>query len=145
MFNSKIIYSFAKLLRESNEMITRMILESFGVDKYFNGHIDSGTTSLRLSKYNIPLMTESDEISFRPHRDQSYMTMLYDNQVNGLEIQRKDGEWITASIPANSFIYMLGDAFWVTSSPGFHFSYVWTNGRLQAAVAESGLLKMDRK
>ncbi|KAE8686781.1 hypothetical protein F3Y22_tig00111027pilonHSYRG00099 [Hibiscus syriacus] len=93
---SKTMASFTQLLSELQKTIMRMILESFGVEKYLDELIDSTNDQLRAN--NI--------------------------KVDGLEVQSKDGEWMNIKPSPNSIIVIIGDSLtiWLNgrlSSP-FH-------------------------
>lgn len=119
---SKTIQSFAEQLVKIDETVRRMILESFRLDKYMDEHLDSTTYVLRGFKYNIPETPEMKMV-LPPHKDKNIMTILCQmNQVDGLEVQTKDGDWINAKFSSpDSFIVMIGESL-----------QGWLNGRLSA-------------
>ncbi|CAI0459349.1 unnamed protein product [Linum tenue] len=118
---SKTINSYAEKLSELEKAVRKMIAESFGLEKYIDEHLNSTNYLLRFSKYNRP-NTPDTELGLSPHTDKSLMTILHQNQVDGLELQTKNGSWIKfkPSTP-NSFIVMTSE-----SLTG------WLNGRLGA-------------
>ena len=90
----------------------RMVLESYGIENDF--HIRSATFLIRFLKYRVPKMNETS-ISFPPHTDKSFISILHQNQVNGLEIETKDGKWIRYEPPSLLvFLVMVGKAFLVS-------------------------------
>ncbi|XVE88984.1 hypothetical protein DITRI_Ditri19aG0113700 [Diplodiscus trichospermus] len=117
---SKTIQSFSKQLSELDQMIRRMILESFDLEKYMDEHMDSTNYLLRIMKYKGPKTTET-KLGLNSHTDKNIITILYQNEVDGLEVQRKDGEWINVKPSKDSFIVMMGDSL-----------YAWLNGRLHS-------------
>ncbi|KAF6142480.1 hypothetical protein GIB67_039444 [Kingdonia uniflora] len=119
---SETIHSFSKITSELDQMIRRMVLESFGVEEYYNDHINLTKYHLGLIKYN-PSENENGDIGIHPHTDKNMTSILFDNQIDGLEIQTKFGEWINVKISPKSFIFLIGDSF-----------LAWTNGRLQPPV-----------
>ncbi|KAK9281858.1 hypothetical protein L1049_004764 [Liquidambar formosana] len=117
----KTVQSFSEQLSELDLMIRRMVLESLGVEKYYDEHKESTNYLLRVMKYKGPQTTET-KLGLTSHTDKNIMTILYQNQVDGLEVQTKGGEWINVKPSPNSFIVMIGDSL-----------YAWTNGRLHSA------------
>ena len=92
-----------------------MILESFGLEKYMDELMDSTNYILRLMKYEGP-QTSEPTLAARAHSDQNTVTLLYQNEVNGLEIQTKDGEWINLKPSPDTFIVMIGESLSVSHS-----------------------------
>ncbi|KAE8658406.1 gibberellin 20 oxidase 1 [Hibiscus syriacus] len=117
---SKTLVSFTQLASKLETTIMRMILESFGVEKYMDELTESTNYQLRVMKYRRP-ESSGPTFGIPAHRDSNMMTLLYQNEVNGLEIQNKDGEWMDVKLSPNSFIVMIGESF-----------SVWLNGGLSS-------------
>ncbi|KAK6124908.1 hypothetical protein DH2020_041352 [Rehmannia glutinosa] len=75
----------------------------------------------RVQKYDAPKSQET-KIGLTSHTDKNIVTILYGNEVKGLEVLTKDSNWINAEPSMNSFIVMIGDFF-----------HAWTNGRMHSA------------
>lgn len=98
-------------LAELNEMIRKMILESLGVEKYIEQHMNSTDYLLRVMKYKSP-QTNDKKLGLLTHTDQSLVTILHQNQVGGLEIMTKDDKWISYKpSSSHSFLVIVGDSF----------------------------------
>jgi isopenicillin N synthase-like dioxygenase len=91
-----------------------MILESLGVEKYMEEHMNSTDYVLRLMKYKSP-QTNDTKLGLVSHTDQNITTILYQNQVGGLEVMTKDEKWISYMPSPNSFVVMIGDSLKVSS------------------------------
>ncbi|XP_038999729.1 probable 2-oxoglutarate-dependent dioxygenase AOP1 [Hibiscus syriacus] len=109
---SKTLVSFTELASRLEKTIRRMILEIFGVEKYIDELIDSTNYILKLKKNEGPQTSEPTP---------NMVTLWYQNEVDGLEIQKKDGDWINVKSSSNSFIVMIGESL-----------HVWLNGGLSA-------------
>ncbi|KAK8617613.1 hypothetical protein V6N13_080523 [Hibiscus sabdariffa] len=121
---SKTMVSFTELALRLEKTIKRMILESFGLEKHMDELINSTNTNhhLRIIKYESPETNEPTlGVRLRAHCDMNALTLLYQNEVDGLEIRNKDGEWIKLMPSANSFVVVIGESF-----------SVWLNGRLSS-------------
>ncbi|GKV35774.1 hypothetical protein SLEP1_g43994 [Rubroshorea leprosula] len=77
-----------------------------------------GNASFRVMKYNGPQTTEA-KLGLNARTDKNIVTILYQNEVDGLEVKTKTGEWINVKPSPDSFIAMMGDSL-----------YAWLNGRL---------------
>ncbi|KAK8493528.1 hypothetical protein V6N13_029569 [Hibiscus sabdariffa] len=113
---SKTLVSFTQLASALEKRIRRMILEIFGVEKYTDEFIDSTNYLLKVMKYDGSV---TGEPSLRAHSDQNLTTILYQNEVDGLEILNKDGEWNRVKLSPNSFMVVIGESL-----------SIWLNGRL---------------
>ncbi|CAH1425560.1 unnamed protein product [Lactuca virosa] len=100
---------FSRAVKELENMVIKMMFESYGVGKYSNSHMDSTTYLLRYLKYRAPEMNETT-MAFPSHTDKSFLTILHQNQVSGLEIRARNEEWISVEYPPSSFVVMAGDA-----------------------------------
>uniref|UniRef100_A0A2N9I584 Fe2OG dioxygenase domain-containing protein n=1 Tax=Fagus sylvatica TaxID=28930 RepID=A0A2N9I584_FAGSY len=109
------VHWYAKLAAELDQMVTRMIYESYGVEKYYDSYIESTTYLLRVLKNRAPHGNEPN-LGFVTHTDKSFTTILHQNQIDGLEVELKDGEWITVEYSPSSFVVMAGDALMAWSN-----------------------------
>lgn len=118
---SETINSFSEELIELDQIIKKMILESLGVEKYMEEHMNSTNYHLRVMKYKGP-QTSDTKLGLSPHTDKNFVTILYQNQVEGLEMMTKDGQWISyKSSSSGSFVVVIGDSM-----------HAWSNGRLHS-------------
>jgi len=109
-------YSFAKVAAELDEMVTRMIFESYGVEKYYDSYVGSITYLLRLLKNKSPQADEHN-LGFVAHTDKSFTTILYqNNQIHALEVESRNHEWFRVEFPPSSFVVMAGDALMAWSN-----------------------------
>ena len=91
-----------------------MIMESFGLVKYIDEHLQSTNYLFRVMKYTGP-DTEETKLGLNAHTDKNIVTILYQNHVEGLEVQTKDKNWINVKPSEDSFIVMIGDSLHVRS------------------------------
>ncbi|KAL4589153.1 hypothetical protein LXL04_002057 [Taraxacum kok-saghyz] len=116
------IQVYHEKLRELDEIVRTMVLESLHLEKYMEEHMDLTGYLVRVMKYRAPDKDESN-MGLLSHADKNMLTILHQNEVEGLQVQKKDGEWIKVKLSSNSFVVMVGETF-----------RVWTNGRLHAAT-----------
>ncbi|RVW28960.1 putative 2-oxoglutarate-dependent dioxygenase AOP1.2 [Vitis vinifera] len=114
------VLSYSKLVSELEQMVKKMVFESYDAEKYYDSHIQSTTYLLRLIKYRGPQKNETC-IGTSCHTDKSFITVLHQNEVCGLEIRTKDGEWISFKPSPSSYVVMAGDAL-----------LAWSNGRIHS-------------
>ncbi|KAG2330804.1 hypothetical protein Bca4012_040788 [Brassica carinata] len=109
---SEMMYKFSEQLVELDVMVRRMIMESFGVEKYLDEHLNSTNYLFRMMKYTAPPDDDVEEakLGLRSHTDKNIITILHQYEVDGLEIMTKDGQWIKVKPSQHSFIIMVGDS-----------------------------------
>ncbi|XP_030968569.1 probable 2-oxoglutarate-dependent dioxygenase AOP1 [Quercus lobata] len=116
---SENVLSYSSMVAELDQMVQRMIFESYGVDKYLEPHKECTYYLLRLIKYRPPEANENN-LGFRAHNDKGFTAIVHQIYGEGLEIE-KDGDWILCELLPNSFVILAGDAL-----------MGWSNGRIRS-------------
>lgn len=62
-------------MAELDQLVRRMVLESLGVEKYYDEHIASTNYLLRVMKYKGP-QTNDAKLGLNPHTDKNIVTIL---------------------------------------------------------------------
>ncbi|CAN6809032.1 unnamed protein product [Brassica oleracea var. botrytis] len=111
---SETMHVFSKYLLELDVMVRRMILESFGIEKYIDEHLNFTKYLFRMMKYSPPPDNDGDDeetkLGLRSHSDKNIITILHQYQVDALEIKTKDEKWFKVEPSQHSFIIMVGDS-----------------------------------
>ena len=97
-------------------MIRRMIVESFGLEKYLDELMNCSYNYFHFAKYEAPKSIEK-RTGLSAHTDKTITTILYQNQVDGLEVQTKDGQWINVKFSPHSLIVIIGECLNVSQFP----------------------------
>jgi isopenicillin N synthase-like dioxygenase len=84
---------------------------------FFATLCDRPLSSLRLTHYP-PAAYGTDEYGIAPHTDSTFLTLLAQNKVPGLQIRTQAGAWIDAEVVPASFVVNTGDVL-----------HRWSNGR----------------
>ncbi|XP_027117504.2 probable 2-oxoglutarate-dependent dioxygenase AOP1 [Coffea arabica] len=119
---SAIMQSYSKQVAELHEVIIRMACECYGVVEYYESLRESLAYICRVNKYRAAKLDEKN-VGLAPHTDLSFMTIVHQNQVNGLEVMSNDGSWIPVDIPPSAFTVFAGDAL-----------MAWSNGRIRSVL-----------
>lgn len=112
---SESVHEYSKLLIELDHVAKRMVFESYGVDmKRCESFIESGNNLLRCLQYRPPQVGETD-LGMQPHTDLTVQSILHQvNNVDGLEVKLKNGEWVVVDPSPSMFVVMAGDGFKVS-------------------------------
>ncbi|CAB4303228.1 unnamed protein product [Prunus armeniaca] len=113
-------HSYSKLVAELDQMVTRMVFDIYGVERLYDSHMASTTYLLRCTKYRTQKMNETN-LGAAAHTDKNFTSILHENQVNGLQIKTKDGQWIDVDLSPSTFLFMAGDPF-----------MAWSNDRVRS-------------
>ncbi|KAL3516896.1 hypothetical protein ACH5RR_023798 [Cinchona calisaya] len=114
--------SYAKQVSKLEKLVDKMVFESYGAEKHFEKHVESTTYLLRPIKYRAAKEGfENGKIGSNVHTDKGFLAILHQSQVNALQVQSRQGKWITVDFPPESFVVMAGDAY-----------EAWSNGRIHS-------------
>ncbi|XP_057513217.1 probable 2-oxoglutarate-dependent dioxygenase AOP1 [Actinidia eriantha] len=81
------------------------------------------TTRVAAVPSNIEHPAPPSNIGLIPHTDKNFLTILCQNEVQGLEVlSRESGNWVRLMIPQGFFVILVGDSL-----------KAWSNGKLHAA------------
>ncbi|CAN4118894.1 unnamed protein product [Withania somnifera] len=116
--------SYSKLIGDLDDAVIRMMLGSYGLlEKHHKTLKDSCVYLMRFIQYRGPKMNET-KIGHLPHRDKSFMGIIDTNQVGCLEMQTRDGKWMTFPPSSyNTLAFIAGEPF-----------TAWSNGRVYAPL-----------
>lgn len=113
---------FSMLVAKLEKMVTRMVLESYGVPKFVSeSNMESTNYLLRFFKYRVPQKDETD-VGLHSHTDLTFFSLIHQHLISGLQIQLLDDKWIDVQPSGHcSFIVMAGDAL-----------MAWSNDRIRS-------------
>nr|GEX16485.1 2-oxoglutarate-dependent dioxygenase AOP3-like [Tanacetum cinerariifolium] len=115
---------YMKMLSEIDQCVMRMVYDSYGVDtKQCDQFITSMFYLARFIKYRPPSEDKRAMAIDHPMTEKSFISILGDNNVKGLEIQMRNGEWIYHTPSPSTFVVIAGEPF-----------MAWSNGRIYAPV-----------
>ncbi|PON89434.1 Oxoglutarate/iron-dependent dioxygenase [Trema orientale] len=114
------VRSFSKPMAELYEMATRMVFESYGLGRLHDSHVESTFYRLRFFKYRTPETNETN-VGLQTHTDKTFITILHQHEVDGLQIRTKDDQYIDVKPKFSSFLFIAGDA-----------CMAWSNDRIRA-------------
>ncbi|XP_054779544.1 probable 2-oxoglutarate-dependent dioxygenase AOP1 isoform X2 [Prosopis cineraria] len=112
---------YAKLLVEMDRTAKRLLFDAYGLDKRdCDSLLESTNYMFRSFKYLVPHKTQNT-LGLYAHTDSSYFTIIHQNNVAGLQVKLKTGEWVDTDPSHCMFVFLAGDAL-----------KVWSNDRIQS-------------
>lgn len=118
---SETICSHGKKLLQLNETIMKMVASSYGLEKHSDSLTESSFYMVRLIKYNSPNSSESTT-GLRAHKDKGFISVLCSNEIQGLQLQNRDGKWMDFEQSPSKVIVLVGEA--LTVNFNFSFTYI---------------------
>lgn len=85
---------------------------------YFDAAFTKPLLTMQLNHYERQQQFDGDQFGLAPHTDRTFITLLCQAKVPGLEIQTSDGHWVTAPALPGHFLVNTGDLL-----------RLWTNER----------------
>ena len=107
----EVLEKYASQMTKLGRNLMRLALLSSGVrDLSVMKSFDTPTIWLRLLHYPpIPKTSPSDLYGSAPHTDFGCLTILAQDEIGGLQVQTKEGEWIDVPKVEESFVVNVGD------------------------------------
>ena len=103
---------FAQTKALGDRMLT-LIATALGLEAdHFLRHTRKPMVQMRMFHYPPqPPMSPEDVFGVAPHTDYGMITLLAQDPIGGLELQKRDGEWIAAPYIDGTLVVNIGDLF----------------------------------
>ncbi|XP_010686971.2 gibberellin 2-beta-dioxygenase 8 isoform X2 [Beta vulgaris subsp. vulgaris] len=117
------VRQFASTVSELANKLANILAEKLGLEElpFFEDKCVPNTCYLRMNRYP-PCPKYSQVLGLMPHTDSDFLTILYQDQVGGLQLV-KDGKWISVKPNPDALIVNIGDLF-----------QAWSNGVYKSVV-----------
>ncbi|XP_042486756.1 gibberellin 2-beta-dioxygenase 8 [Macadamia integrifolia] len=126
------IKEFASTVSSLAQTIAEILAENLGLKSaFFTENCWPNTCYLRMNRYP-PCPLPLKVFGLLPHTDSNFLTILYQDQVGGLQLV-KDGRWVTVKPNPEALIINIGDLFQAWSNDAYKSvkHRVVTNGRVE--------------
>lgn len=111
-------HMYAMTMAELDQTVMRMLYESYGMDekKHSVSHSESTRYLLRMLSYRRQQNGEANT-GFVSHTDKSFMSILHQNHVGGLQLKTMTGQWVGFNPSPTRFVVLSGMGLTVSSKP----------------------------
>ncbi|OVA20264.1 Oxoglutarate/iron-dependent dioxygenase [Macleaya cordata] len=116
------VKSMSKMMVELEQIIRKMIFESFGVEKkYYESSVNDTEYGIHFVKYDAPPNNETG-VGARPHTDGGFISIL-NYSLPGLEVLSKENDqWLLVEPRQGTFTVFVADALKAWSNGRFHLA-----------------------
>ncbi|KAK6947793.1 Non-hem dioxygenase N-terminal domain, partial [Dillenia turbinata] len=113
-----------KMVNLSKRIIEAVLMSlGDGCEKFYESEFNKCRGYLRIVNYSPPENVKDEVVEgLGMHTDMSCITMVYQDDVGGLQMRSKDGKWIDICPCENSLVVNIGDLL-----------QAWSNGRLRSS------------
>jgi isopenicillin N synthase-like dioxygenase len=108
MFNAAIPEFYQACTKLANQILEVIALSLKLPLELFSNHHNQHHHTMRLLFYPVPA-NSSEYLSVGEHSDYGSITLLFQDEIPGLEIQQSSGEWISAPVIPDTVIVNTGD------------------------------------
>jgi isopenicillin N synthase-like dioxygenase len=113
--DSETVHGAAAQMAELEGTVRRMVVEGLGV--HGEARSEPMWHLFRVSEYGAPTADEKErEVRYGSHQDTNALSVVCQHEVDGLEMQARDGRWILVRPSPASLVVMAGNALRVRSS-----------------------------
>ncbi|XP_038899751.1 gibberellin 20-oxidase-like protein, partial [Benincasa hispida] len=109
------------------KLVVQLLLKTLGEDlenKFYESEFGNCHGYLRINSYTLQDLNDEEEVvGFKKHTDLSYVTILFQDDVGGLQMRSKGGEWFDVKPSKDgNLLVNIGD-----------FMEAWSNGKVRSA------------
>lgn len=107
---------FAEAATALAQSLAEILAQNLG-DKssFFGENCTPSSSYLRMNRYLPCPLFSSKVYGLMPHTDSDFLTILYEDQIGGLQIM-KDGRWLSVTPNPETLIINIGDLFQVINA-----------------------------
>ena len=112
-------------MADLSEKIVKLVLMSLGdgFEKlFYDDEFKKCHGYLRINNYSAPESLEDQVEGLGKHTDMSCITILYQDEIGGLQVRSNEGEWIDISPSEGTLVVNIGDML-----------QAWSNDRLRSS------------
>ncbi|XP_058743999.1 gibberellin 20-oxidase-like protein [Vicia villosa] len=124
---SETLEDYCTKMSNLSERILKLVLMTLGEgfeNLFYTSHFKNCQGYLRINNYTSPETTDSQNQpeGLGMHTDMSCITILYQDEIGGLEVKTREGKWIDISPSEGSLVVNIGDMM-----------QAWSNDRLRSS------------
>ncbi|CAN4111595.1 unnamed protein product [Withania somnifera] len=122
---SEILQEYGSKMTELARVIQKTVLMSLGEElgmKYYTSEFGNCHGYLRINNYSPPDSLEQEVEGLGMHTDMSCITIVYQDELGGLQVRSKGGQWVDIFPCEGTLVVNIGDML-----------QAWSNDKLRSA------------
>ncbi|CAK8560822.1 unnamed protein product [Lathyrus sativus] len=124
---SETLEDYCNKMADLSERILKLVLMSLGKgfeNLFYDSHFKNCQGYLRINNYTSPETMDSENHleGLGMHTDMSCITILYQDEIGGLQVKTQEGKWIDISPSEGSLVVNIGDMM-----------QAWSNDKLRSS------------
>ncbi|GKA24907.1 gibberellin 20 oxidase-like protein [Tanacetum coccineum] len=123
---SEVLKEYGDKMRNLSKRVTEILLMCLGKDfaTKFASEFSNCEGYLRINNYSLPekRVMEKEVEGLGMHTDMSCLTIVYQDDVGGLQVRSKDGKWLDINPCEETLVVNIGDLL-----------HAWSNGKLRSS------------
>ncbi|XP_004504923.1 probable 2-oxoglutarate-dependent dioxygenase AOP1.2 [Cicer arietinum] len=120
----KALSSMTLKTRELSLLVLKMVVEGLNLPQQYNFDVEelNNYNDTRVTKYQLPKDGKDSEVALALHTDKGTLGFICENEVQGLQVVSKTGNYVDVKVPSDGIVVIAGDIL-----------KAWSNGRFRAA------------
>ncbi|CAK9143328.1 unnamed protein product [Ilex paraguariensis] len=122
---SEILQEYGSKMTDLSQKIVKTMLMSLGEDfekKYYDSEFKNCHGYLRINNYSAPESLEEEAEGLGMHTDMSCITIVYQDEIGGLQVKLKEGKWMDINPCEGTLVVNIGDML-----------QAWSNGKFRSS------------
>ncbi|KAI3471147.1 hypothetical protein Pfo_027810 [Paulownia fortunei] len=122
---SEILSEYGSRMTHLSKIILEMVIKCLGTDSEvkFESEFKNCHGYLRMNNYSPPECIDKQEIEgLGMHTDMSCITIVYQDDIGGLQVRSKEGQWMDINPHENTLVVNIGDLM-----------QAWSNGKFMSS------------
>ncbi|KAL5572853.1 hypothetical protein UlMin_022450 [Ulmus minor] len=115
---SEMLQEYGSKMAEVSKKIVEILLKSLGegFEKKYEAEFKNCHGYMRINNYSPPKNLEDETEGLGMHTDMSCVTIVYQDEIGGLQVRSKDGKWLDINPCEGTLLVNIGDMLQAWSS-----------------------------
>lgn len=130
----ELLQEYGSKMTELSKKVLKLVLKTLGDDaekKYYNSDFENCHGYLRIINYSTPDGFEEEVEGLGMHTDMSCVTIVYQDEIGGLQMKSSEGNWADVSPCEGTLVVNIGDML-----------QAWSNEKLRSCQHRVVLKKL---